>query len=348
MTKKALIVSPYLDHLGGGERYMLSIASVLESLGHDVYFAWDNLEEISKLSLMLGLNLKNPGLDRKVKDLYFKGNAFSMYLATKPYDLVVYLSDGSIPMLGGRRNILHMQVPFHGVHGTSIQNKIKQMFVHKVIVNSEFTKKIVDEEYGLSSVVLYPPVTPINCAKPKEKLILSVGRFEPSLNAKKQDSLIEAMRLLSTQLPDWRLALAGGSSSDEWLNSLKSKATGLPITFYPNATHEELCNLYGKSQIYWHAAGYGIDESKNPELTEHFGISTVEAVSAGCIPLVVPYGGQREIVKSPDLHWESVAELVQKTKAVIANPTKSSYLENIVISDYSVDNFALNFGKLIV
>lgn len=348
MIKKALIVSPYLDHLGGGERYMLSIASVLESLGHEVYFAWDNLEEINKLSLMLGLSLNNPHLDPKIKDLYFKGSAIAMYLATKPYDLVVYLSDGSIPMLGGRRNILHMQVPFHGVHGTSFQNKIKQSFIRSVIVNSEFTKKIIDKEYGLKSVVLYPPVTPINCSSAKEKLILSVGRFEPSLNAKKQNILIEAMRLLTQDLPDWRLALAGGSSSDDWLSSLKSKAVGLPIDFYPNATHEELCNLYGKSQIYWHAAGFEIDEHKNPELTEHFGISTVEAVSAGCIPLVIPYGGQREIIKSADLHWESVDELVQKTKAVIANPNKSSYLEDIGISQYTSDNFALNFGKLIV
>jgi hypothetical protein len=109
-----------------------------------------------------------------------------------------------------------------------------------------------------------------------------------------------------------------------------------------------LCNLYGKSQIYWHAAGFEIDEHKNPELTEHFGISTVEAVSAGCIPLVIPYGGQREIIKSADLHWESVDELVQKTKAVITNPNKSSYLEDIGISQYTSDNFALNFGKLIV
>ncbi len=346
--KKALIVSPYLDHLGGGERYMLSIASVLESLGHDVCFAWDNLEEINKLSLMLGLNLKNPHLDPKVKDLYFKGSAIAMYLATKPYDVVVYLSDGSIPLLGGRRNILHMQVPFHGVHGKSIQNKIKQSFIHSVIVNSEFTKKIIDEEYGLKSVVLYPPVAPINCSSAKEKLILSVGRFEPSLNAKKQDSLIEAMRFFAQDLPDWRLALAGGSISDEWLSSLKSKAAGLPIDFYPNATHEELCNLYGKSQIYWHAAGFGIDEHKNPELTEHFGISTVEAVSAGCIPLVVPHGGQSEIIKSSDLQWETIEELVDKTKQVIANPNKSFYLEAINISLYTTDQFAKNFAKLIV
>jgi glycosyltransferase involved in cell wall biosynthesis len=347
-VKKALIVSPYLDHLGGGERYMLTIASVLESLGHVVYFAWDNVEEISKLSLMLGIHLKKPLLDSKIKDLYFKGNAIKMFVATKPYDVVVYLSDGSIPLLGGKRNILHMQVPFHGVKGSSIQNKVKLQCIDSVIVNSVFTKKIVDAEYGFNSVVLYPPVTRVEGVTQKENTILSVGRFEPSLNAKKQDSLIEAMRLLSHDLPDWRLTLAGGSSSDDWLSSLKNKAAGLPIDFYPNATHEELSNLYRKSQIYWHAAGFGIDEHKNPELTEHFGISTVEAVSAGCIPLVVPYGGQREIVTSGELHWQTIKELVEKTKAVIASPNKSSYLEDINISLYTTQNFASNFGKLIV
>lgn len=346
--KKALIVSPYLDHLGGGERYMLSVAEALESLGHEIYFAWDNLEEINKLSLMLGLNLQNPKLDPKIKALYFKGNALSMYLATKPYDAVVYLSDGSIPLLGGKRNILHMQVPFHGVGGKSIQNRIKQNFIHSVIVNSEFTKQVVDTEYGIKSIVLYPPVTPVSRVERKENIILSVGRFEPSLNAKKQDILIEAMRLLAPDLPGWSLALAGGSSSDDWLNSLKAKSVGLPITFYPNVGHDDLSSLYAKSQIYWHAAGYGIDELKNPELTEHFGISTVEAVSAGCIPLVVPRGGQREIIKSDDLHWETIEELVAKTKLVIANPNKSKYLESIEIAPYTAKNFADNFGKLIV
>jgi len=348
MTKKALIVSPYLDHLGGGERYMLSVSQVLESLGYDIYFAWDNLVEINQLSQMLGIVLKNTHLDPKVKDLYFSGSAIAMYLATKPYDVCVYLSDGSIPLLGGRRNIIHMQVPFHGVAGGSVQNKIKLQFIYSVIVNSQFTKKVIDSEYRLNSVVLYPPVAPIKGSSQKEKIILSVGRFEPSLNAKKQDILIEAMRLLTKDLPDWKLVLAGGSSSDDWLNTLRQKATGLPVIFYPNATHDELSDLYSRSQIYWHAAGYKIDEVKNPELTEHFGISTVEAVSAGCIPLVVPYGGQREIVKSEVLHWQAIQELVTKTKAVIADPNRSKYLDDISVSLYTVDNFARNFGMIIV
>ena len=346
--KKALIVSPYLDHLGGGERYMLSVASVLESLGHDIYFSWDNLEEIEKLSSMLGIPLKNPRLDSKIKELYFKGHTIAMFQATKVYDLVVYLSDGSIPLLGGKRNIIHMQVPFHGVHGKSWKNQLKKRFIHHVIVNSHFTKEVVDKEYDLNSTILYPPVKIITCTAPKENIILSVGRFEPSLNAKKQDVLIDVFRVLSRQLAGWKLVLVGASSSDDWLKQLQTRALGLPVEFAVNASYDKLCELYARSPIYWHAAGYGIDEDKNPELTEHFGISIVEAVSAGCIPLVVPRGGQGEIVTNSDLHWVTKEELLDKTLALIANIDKAKYLTEIKIDAYTDTTFAADLAKLIV
>ena len=340
---KALIVSPYLDHLGGGERYMLSVASVLESLGYKIHFAWDNLEEINSLSRMLGIALSAPQLDARIKDLYFQGNATAMYLATRRYDVVVYLSDGSIPLLGGRRNILHMQVPFHGVGGKSWKNKFKNRLIDAVIVNSQFTKAVVDQEYGINSHVVYPPVMPIKDSAQREKAILSVGRFEPSLNAKHQDALIEAFKLLSPSLPEWKLVLAGGSSSEEWLSKLKQLSSGFPIEFFPNAAHDELSKLYGKATIYWHAAGYGVDETKNPELTEHFGISTVEAISAGCLPLVVPSGGQREIITDSKYHWTTIEELVEKTKAHI----QDLLMPTVDISLYSLDNFREHIKTLI-
>lgn len=346
--KKILIVSPYLDHLGGGERYMLSVASVLESMGHQIYFGWDNLSEITTLADMFGLTLKSPKLDPSIKQLYFAGNQLSMYLATRPYDLVIYLSDGSIPLLGGRKNIIHMQVPFHDVGGRSWKNKIKNQLISKFIVNSNFTKQIVDQEFGIQSVVLYPPVKKILEKAPKDNIILSVGRFEPSLNAKKQDVLIDVWKSLYTQLPGWKLVLAGASSSDDWLGSLKTRAAGLPLEFAVNISYDQLCKLYAKSQIYWHAAGYGIDEHKNPELTEHFGITTVEAITAGCIPLVVPRGGQSEIVKNPNLHWNTKDELLVKTLDLIANPDKSKYLSEIQIDTYTDIAFADNLAKIIV
>lgn len=322
---------------------MLSVASVLESLGQQVFFAWDNPAEITALATMLGIKLNPPQLDPAVKKLYFGNHPLAMYRATRPYDTIVYLSDGSVPLLGGKRNLLHMQVPFHGVGGSSFKNRLKAHFIHAVIVNSEFTKRVIDQEYRLNSEVIYPPVTPIEGAAQKENLILSVGRFEPSINAKHQDVLIQAFKTLSPRLPGWKLILAGASSSTKWVTQLQQSASGLPIEFVINASYADLCKLYAVSRIYWHAAGFGIDEVKNPELTEHFGISTVEALSAGCIPLVVPYGGQREIIPDQKYHWESLEELVAKT----LEATKSGVLPQVDIGRYSTNNFSAHLQRLL-
>ena len=342
IKKKALIVSPYLDHLGGGERYMLSVASVLESLGHEIYFAWDNLAEITHLAGMFGLTLTHPQRDPRVMDLDHARNPLSMFLATRAYDVVVYLSDGSIPLLGGKHNILHMQVPFHGVKGRSWKNRLKKRFIHNIIVNSNFTKQVIDAEYNLNSLVLYPPVTPISPGI-KENIILSVGRFEPSLNTKHQDILIQAFRALSPQLHGWKLVLVGASSNEDWVVKLKQLAVGLPVEFIVNAKYYELCTMYSQAKIYWHAAGYSVDETKNPELTEHFGISTVEAISAGCLPLVIPYGGQREIVTDPAFHWTTPQELVSKTLVLTQEHTHFS----LDISIYSSAHFYDQLKKIL-
>lgn len=344
MTKKALIVSPYLDHLGGGERYMLASASALEELGYEIFFSWDNLDEIKNLSEMLGITLTAPGLDPKIKQLYHSRNPLSMYLSTRHYDLVLYLSDGSIPLLGAKRNLVHMQVPFHGVGGRSLKNTFKKSFIHQIVVNSKFTKHVIDQEFGLGSVVLYPPVPLLNQGKSKDQLILSVGRFEPSLNAKHQDVLIEAFKQLSPHLPTWRLVLAGGCSAQGWLAQLQKQAEGYNIDFAPNVSHADLTSLYQRAKIYWHAAGFGVDESKNPELTEHFGISTVEALSAGCIPLVVPGGGQREILPDDQYHWHSTPELVAKTLAQIKTPVSP----DVHIDQYSLSAFKTKLSSLIL
>ncbi|MEI6690140.1 MAG: glycosyltransferase family 4 protein [bacterium] len=342
-TKKALIVSPYLDHLGGGERYMLSIASALESLNYQVTFSWDNIEEINKLAAMLGITLQDPAIDQRVMSLYHSKNPMAMYLASRRYDLTVYLSDGSLPLLGSRKNLIHMQVPFHNVGGNSFKNKFKKRFFNDIIVNSQFTKKIIDQEFGVNSTVLYPPVQLVEVKKAKEKIILSVGRFEPSLNTKKQDILIEAFRIFSPKFPEWKLVLAGASTSDEWINRLREMAVGLPIEFAINATHGDLNDLYARSTVYWHAAGYGINEAKNPELTEHFGISCVEAISAGCAPFVVGKGGQPEIVSDISYHWETPSDLAIKTAAWINSPRAIPTFA----TDYSLKAFTNQLSTLL-
>ena len=54
---------------------------------------------------------------------------------------------------------------------------------------------------------------------------------------------------------------------------------------------------------YWHGTGLGADPETEPEKFEHFGISVVEAMAAGCLPLVLAGGGPAEIVTSGYDGW---------------------------------------------
>ena len=139
-------------------------------------------------------------------------------------------------------------------------------------------------------MVVYPPVE-TDKLKPmeKDKLILTVGRFSSSSQFKRQDLLIDAFKeLLKSGARGWRMVIVGkveDSQSLKIISGLRSKIKGLPIAIKTDLEHERLRLLYGKSSVYWHAAGYGADLDKFPERAEHFGISTVEAMAAGAIPL---------------------------------------------------------------
>jgi len=171
-----------------------------------------------------------------------------------------------------------------------------------VVANSAFTRRWIDRWWRRSSVVLEPPVR-LRRAGRKEPIILSVGRFfGPGRgHAKKQLEMVEAFgELVGTGLADgWTLHLVGGCDvADEgYLASVREAARGLPVEIHVGATGEELDALYARASIYWHATGLGEDLDADPVRAEHFGITTVEAMSAGAVPVVMGAGGQPDIVR---------------------------------------------------
>ena len=128
---KAAIFDPYLDTLGGGERYAMTFVQVLAENGWDVDVEWGDILITQKLEERLGLHLRGV-------------NVVSSIDRGRGYDFCFWLSDGSIPNLFAKKNILHFQVPFHGVNGKSLINRLKLRKVNKVVCNSKFTKKFID------------------------------------------------------------------------------------------------------------------------------------------------------------------------------------------------------------
>jgi glycosyltransferase involved in cell wall biosynthesis len=314
------IYDPYLDTLGGGEKYMLTIAECL-SKNHEVSVFWDDGSVIDRGEKRFMLDLTRV---TTVPDIFSqKSGLVRRFSATRKYDLIIYLSDGSVPTVFSKQLFLHFQFPTEWIHSLSPQEKIKLLRVNKIICNAKYTQKYIEELFGRECVLLYPPVDVEHSYEKTEKqnIILSVGRYTalPGGNDfKKLGFLTESFKKLSQDAKGWRFIIATTSLSqdDEHIDLLKQSVEEFPIEIFRDIPREKLLNLYKKAKIYWHAAGYGEDLEKHPERAEHFGIVTVEAMNRGAVPVVFNAGGQREIVSNgrSGYLWRTPEDLLEKTE----------------------------------
>lgn len=319
------ILDPYLDSLSGGEKYMLSIASCLSS-SHEVFIFWDKEKEAEirkEAYRKLGIDLSSV---KFYKNIFNNNVSFmSRFVESRKFDTIIYLSDGSIPFVPTRLYI-HFQFPIEWVNGKSLKTKIKLPFVKKIFCNSNFTKHFIDKKLNIESKVLYPPVS-INLQSniKKENLLLHVGRFDidrKESNYKKQDVMISVFKdMIDQGLKEWRFVIIVGLKKEDKskLNKLKSMIKGYPIEIIENPQNKTLWKNYGKAKIYWHATGFGEDLQRFPEKAEHFGMSTVEAMGSGCVPVVFNAGGQKEIVEDGKngYLWNNLEDFLAKTNNLI-------------------------------
>jgi glycosyltransferase involved in cell wall biosynthesis len=184
----------------------------------------------------------------------------------------------------------------------------------------------VQARWSSESEIHYPAVglRDWNVSHPKQKIILSVGRFfsEDYGHSKRQLQLVTAFKSLVDQgMSGWRLVLVGGCDAQnrDYALNVKRAAVGLPIDVILNADHETLDEQFKRASIYWHATGLGMDLDAHPEKAEHFGIAPVEAMSAGCIPILFDNGGTAELIEDgiSGFAFQNLKELVDKTSFLI-------------------------------
>lgn len=353
------IYDPYLDDLGGGEKYMMTIAQCL-SADNEVSVFWDNAEDFSKLSERFGLDFTHV---KRVDNIFRSSHSLiERFTATQKYDVIIMLSDGSIPFLGSKKLFLHVQQPLRHMQVHSLWSKIKLSRVTKFFCNSEYTKSYIGRHVAPKTTVIYPPVALFPQKIKKENVILHVGRFrlvDPLTKAddyKKQHMMIEAFaQMVKNGLTNWKFVLAVSVMDRDMsaFGKMKDLAKGLPIEFFVNKTNKELWSLYSKAKIYWHASGFGEDLAQNPEYAEHFGISTVEAMGAGAVPVVIAAGGQKEIVTDGvnGLLWSTLDELQEKTKRLTADAGELKKLSTNAqkrANDFSYEKFSQAVHKLLI
>ncbi len=169
--------------------------------------------------------------------------------------------------------------------------------------NSKYTAKRIYETTGRKIQVIYPPcdIDKFKNNNKKIKQIISVGGFTGEKNQLMQ---VEIAR----SFPEINFEICGSAKRNpKYSSKLKSKSRVLGnVLLYPNIPFHILRDKLTRSLIFLHTSE-----------REPFGISTVEAISAGCIPLVHNSGGQKEVVPFRELRFDNQNEAIKRIENIL-------------------------------
>jgi len=245
---------------------------------------------------------------------------------TEPYDVFVYSGHGVPPVSSAGAALVYCHFPKEAhpevelgsapqwQRRSGLSRRIRMASYcylwrrrmrgyRRILANSSFTASWIERFWGNRAVVIYPPVSLQAQHRPKHNLIVSIGRFDPR-DGKNVGAQLEAFpRFLSQVGEGWSLCMIGFCANigeeRKYMDMLRERARGLPVTFMVNADRGTVLRCLGEAKLFWHSRGLAAlgNESLPAWRMEHFGVATVEAMMAGCVPLVPANGGQPEIVQ---------------------------------------------------
>lgn len=298
------LFSPFPINPGGGERYLLSFAHEFRDEYDCVLYTPQHTSRVRILTMgrELGLSLDHvrcvPWHDA----------------GTQPRaDIFVSMGNEVLPFTPpiGRKSFYVCQFPFPMNSHHYVRDWQNLEGYDGTLVYSPFVQAAYDGAAGLlglycpPTIVVGPSVPPVmgpRAAPGGPRRLLNVGRFHPGGHCKRQDVMIEVFRKLlarSSEPLELHLAgaLGGESVARSYFADLQRLARDLPVHFHVNGGPDVLAGLYLQCDIYWHATGINDDVSNRPERFEHFGITIVEAMSAGAVPVVLRHGGPSNLVE---------------------------------------------------
>jgi alpha-1,2-mannosyltransferase len=298
---KVLVLHPSVNIGGGAERVCVCIIESLKNRGHSVVLGTFDKPNWSKLEKNFGkvvipdaeiIHKRRFGFSAYGELLNFN---FLASKVPKDYDaIVVSCTSPWFCCPDSKRTVVYMLPPMGYQKGLKrlyldpyifLQHRSLAKVQNKVVLtNSKFSAVLIEELYSLTPQVLYPPVEVNNFfAANKEKLVVSVGRLHPF---KRFELLIDSF----AKVDEGRCIILGnalGSSSAnsmKYAETLKKRIEKLnlqnKVELIINSPFETLRDVVSKASIYVHCA-----------MNEHFGISVVEAMASGCVPIVHRSGG---------------------------------------------------------
>ena len=320
---KVLLIHPRLSVKGGGERVAIHSILAATKAGHEVSLLSEEFDEAS-FADFYGC----PGLFDKVDRFSYPafkpvlGPRFLLYqrliyhwlrirkaVSRDSFDIVLSTQDiGYVPST--RAPVIqycyfpeyfsHLQTGsspvwrlYYRPASTYYRNRVRRVGI--LLSVSDFTRGFVAKRWERDSKTVYPPCpvedySEFTNVKSRENLVVTIGRIVPE---KRFHLFVELARIV----PKTRF-VAIGSLSDEtsaYYDQLKKSAPE-NVSFVLSPLRK-VRDILGRAMAYVHCAE-----------NEHFGITIVEAMAAGCVPIVHDSGGPKEIVTSDvGFRWSNLS-----------------------------------------
>jgi glycosyltransferase involved in cell wall biosynthesis len=283
---------------------------------------------------------------RRYRDLFVSAQLVG---ATADYDLFISMVYVLPAFNRARRGVILCQFPYDRNGTRQVEGILRKVYTvpynclrrslfggevddfQLVICQSEYVRSWVRELWQRDPLVVNPPID-VPIEEPdwdaKRNIVCSVGRFFTGGHSKRHDVMVEAFRgLCDSGQRGWELHLVGSLHRDrradvEYFNRVKQLSEGYPVQIHADASLEQVQDLYRRSAIYWHAAGYGADADLEPAALEHFGMTTAEAMGYGAVPVAIGLGGQPEVVEDgvSGFLWTYLGQLRARTLRLMSDP----------------------------
>jgi glycosyltransferase involved in cell wall biosynthesis len=367
----ANIVHITLNARGGGERLAVATIKAISSMGidvelstvekpdmlliHDAYgtSVSEDIKKVRTLNILQKYNPRNYNLTVNTHGdmlpFYHKDFTKKNAITYCHYPIARYLIDCADPDYSAalQNMCLFGMAPAvrNGYHDAVRSAYTKMTSNSTVLTNSEFSRKAILKTFGVDSTILPPPVdvdifhNACLASNVRDDSILVISRFHPS---KKIENAIHLAKLLRQNEVGICMNIVGNMLPDgigyfNYLNDLV-RHYGLEdfVRFEINVRFDRLLDLMCRSKVYVH-----------PLPGEPFGISTVEAMSAGIIPVVPDIGGHTEFVPAR-YHFHTYGEGVQAVAAALAAPASERIRLSHSTQKYSVTNYIKKFQQILV
>jgi glycosyltransferase involved in cell wall biosynthesis len=334
-----LIVHPYLDIYGGGERVCHNVIKTLVNNGQKVElltfdFSANRYRDIVGEDLPNQVTISSLGQRTKEKPpftIYKRHRNFvkllKKYRNELEYDYLFSTQSSSpfepVFLNKAKKNIAYVHFPeihYDYARGTFKRKLYLWLFKHwveqgidkldMVFCNSNYTKEAMLKlwkRHGVKDpIVVYPPVNleKFWCDKPlsqRRKRVIYVARFIPIKRH-------EILKRLASELPEYEFVSVGGliDAEKEWFGRFQQNCPP-NYSLKTNLPGPALLQILQDSRIYVHLME-----------GEHFGIAPIEGLASGCITIVHNSGGMKEFIPEEFL-WQNYDDLKQKVVANMEN-----------------------------